>query len=160
MEITTVGLTCPEGVNIIIGQSHFIKTVEDLYETLAASSPSIKFAVSFCESSGPCLVRDDGNAEELENLTIEYASAIAAGHVFVVFLKDAFQINVLNRIKGLDEVAAIFCATADPVGVVLAETQQERGVKGVVDGLTTKGVEDQRQKEERYQYLRKIGYKK
>ncbi len=160
MDIFTFGITCPEGVNIIIGQSHFIKTVEDLYETLVASGPSTEFGIAFCESSGLCLVRHDGNSGDLENLAAEYAFKIAAGHAFVILLKNAFPINVLNRVKGLDEVATVFCATANPVQVILAETEQGRGVLGVIDGLKTKGVEDQLQRDERHQFLRKIGYKR
>lgn len=120
----------PEGVNIIIGQSHFIKTVEDLYETLVASSPTIQFGIAFCESSGLALVRYDGNEEELANLAVEYASRLAAGHIFVVLLQKAFPINVLNRIKQVDEVATIHCATANAIEVVLAETDQGRGILG------------------------------
>jgi len=160
VQLTVERIEPPEGVNIIIGQSHFIKTVEDIYETLVASSPTIQFGVAFCESSGPAVVRYDGNDEEMANLAMEYADSLAAGHVFVVLLRNAFPINVLNRLKRVDEVATIFCATANPLEVVLAETDQGRGILGVVDGVKTKGVEDLKSREERHAFLRKIGYKR
>jgi adenosine/AMP kinase len=160
IELKAVSIKPPEGVQLILGQSHFIKTVEDLYETLITSSPSIKFGVAFCESSGPALVRFDGNDEELIRAAVEYAYTVAAGHFFVVTLKNSYPINVLNRIKMLDEVANIFCATGNSVKVILAETEQGRGVLGVVDGISSKGVEDHKEKEKRLKFLRDIGYKR
>lgn len=160
MDLVTVKIRVPEGLNLIIGQSHFIKTVEDLYETLTSSSPSIKFGIAFCESSGPALIRYDGNDKELQESAVEFAKEISAGHIFVVLLRDAFSINVLNRIKMMDEVVSIFCATANPVEVVVAETEQGRGVLGVIDGVKSRGVESKREKEERHEFLRRIGYKR
>lgn len=160
MNLRIAKIQVPENVNLILGQSHFIKTVEDLYETLSSNSPSIRFGVAFCESSGPGLVRHDGNDSELENRAIEIALTLSAGHVFVVLLKDAYPINVLNRVKGLDEVACIYCATANPVEVVLAETKQGIGVMGVIDGMKSKGVESESDREERHKFLRRIGYKR
>ena len=160
MELKIVEIKVPEGVNLILGQSHFIKTVEDLYETLVSNSPTIKFALAFCESSGPALIRYDGNDPELIELAIDYAKQLSAGHVFLVLLKNAYPINVLNRVKSLDEVVTIFCATANPVQVVLAETDQGRGVLGVIDGVKSKGVESDEDKKARKEFLRKIGYKR
>lgn len=160
IELKIVSIKPPEGVQLILGQSHFIKTVEDLYETLITSSPSIKFGVAFCESSGPALIRYDGNDEELIRVAVECARDVAAGHFFIVTLKGAYPINVLNRIKMVDEVANIFCATGNPVEVVLAETEQGRGVLGVVDGISSKGIEDSQEKERRLKFLRDIGYKR
>ncbi|MHA1676756.1 MAG: adenosine-specific kinase [Candidatus Njordarchaeales archaeon] len=160
MEFKSVKIEVPDGVNIILGQSHFIKTVEDLYEALITSSPFIKFGVAFCESSGPALVRFDGNDEELTKLAVEYAKRLAAGHVFVVLIKNAYPINVLHKIKKVDEVVTIFAATANPLEVILVETDQGRGIIGVIDGLKTKGVETEKDKKDRYEFLRKIGYKK
>lgn len=150
----------PEGVQIIIGQSHFIKSVEDLYETIASSMPRVEFAVAFCESSGPALVRYEGSSEELEKLAVEYALKISAGHVFIVVLRNAYPVNVLNRIKNVEEVATVFCATGNPVDVIVAETTLGRGVLGVVDGVKTKGVENEEDKKRRREFLRRIGYKK
>lgn len=155
-----VSIKVPEGLNIIIGQSHFIKTVEDLYETLVSSSPSIKFGIAFCESSGPALIRHDGNDEELRRLAIEYAKMLAAGHCFVILLKDAYPINVLNRIKSVEEVVKVFCATANPIQIVIAETEQGRGILGVIDGISSKGVESEEDIAKRKEFLRKIGYKR
>lgn len=159
MEMKIVALENPKGYNVILGQAHFIKTVEDLHEVLAASSPALKFGVAFCESSGPCLVRYSGNDEELVELAKKNALLLSAGHVFVVFLKDGYPINVLNAIKMVPEVCRIFCASANPIEVVLIETAQGRGVLGVVDGLKTKGVETEQDIAERKAFLRKIGYK-
>ena len=151
----------PEGCNIIIGQSHFIKTVEDLYEALVTSSPAIEFGIAFCEASGDCLVRHDGNKKDLVDVAIENARAIKAGHVFVVILRNSFPINVLDRIKNVQEVCRIFTATANPLQVLVAETEQGRGVIGVVDGSKTVGVEDEKGQEWRKDLLRKIiGYKR
>jgi hypothetical protein len=149
-----------EGVNLIIGQAHFIKTVEDLYEQLASSSPTTRFGLAFCESSGPALIRYDGNDEELTRLAVEYARRLSAGHIFIILLKEAYPINVLNRVKQVEEVVTLFCATANPVEVVVAETGQGRGVLGVIDGVASKGVEGEKEKGERRELLRRLGYKR
>ena len=155
----TVAMEIPEGANIIIGQTHFIKTAEDLYEVMVSAVPGIKFGIAFCEASGPCLVRAEGNDNYLREAVIRNASAIAAGHTFVILIKDAFPVNVLNAIKACPEVCSIFCATANPVQVIVAETEQGRGVLGVVDGFSPKGVEEEKDIQNRKQFLRKIGYK-
>lgn len=160
MQTITVKLDIPEGVNIILGQAHFIKTVEDIYETLTSSSPTIKFGIAFCESSGPALIRYEGNDKELMNTAIQFAQRLSAGHVFVILLASGYPINVLNRIKAVEEVANIYCATANPVEVILAETEQGRGVLGVVDGMKSRGVEAEKEKNERHELLRKLGYKR
>lgn len=153
--------TIPDGCNIIIGHSHFIKTVEDIYEALVTSSPSIEFGIAFCEASGDCLVRHDGNKKNLVEAAIENASAINAGHVFVVILRNSFPINVLDRIKNVQEVCRVFAATANPLQVLVAETEQGRGVIGVIDGAKTVGVEDEKGQGWRKDLLRKIiGYKR
>jgi len=159
MEFKVVKMEVPTNSNIIIGQSHFIKTVEDLYEIMVNSVPNIKFSIAFCESSGPCLVRAEGNDEELKSIAIKNASVLGAGHTFVILLKEAFPINVLNDIKNCREVCSIFCATANPVEVVIAETEQGRGVMGVIDGFKLKGVETEKDVKLRKDFLRKIGYK-
>jgi len=160
MQTVTVKLELPEGMNLILGQAHFIKTVEDIYETLTSSSPSIKFGVAFCESSGPALIRYDSNDKKLEEIAIQFAQKLSAGHVFVVLLANAYPINVLNRLKAVEEVVNIYCATANPVEVILAETDQGRGILGVVDGLKTRGIEGEKERNERREFLRKIGYKR
>lgn len=160
VEFKLVKITPPEGVNIIIGQSHFIKTVEDLYEALITASTNIKFGLAFVESSGKCLIRYDGNDQELTDLAVKYAKEIAAGHVFIILLKDAWPINVLGRIKNVMEVINLYAATANPLQVIIAETEQGRGVIGVIDGFHTKGIETEDDKKERHEFLRKIGYKK
>lgn len=160
MQTATVKLEVPEGMNLILGQAHFIKTVEDLYETLTSSSPSIKFGIAFCESSGPALIRYDSNDKKLEEIAVQFAQKLSAGHVFVIVLENSYPINVLNRIKLVEEVANIYCATANPVEVILAETEQGRGVLGVIDGVKSKGVETEKEKNARYEFLRKIGYKR
>lgn len=159
MEFKVVKIEKPADVNLILGQSHFIKTCEDLYEAIVTTSPVIRFGIAFCESSGPCLVRAEGNDEELKNLAAKNAFAIAAGHCFVILLKNGFPINVLNAIKSVPEVCSIYCATANDVEVVLAETPQGRGILGVVDGLRSKGIETEKDVKERKEFLRKIGYK-
>ena len=159
MDVKTVQVDVPEGMNVIIGQSHFIKTVQDLYEILIASSPTLKFGVAFSEASGHCLVRHEGNDEELENRAAETAFALSCGHVFVIFLKDGFPINVLNAIKNCQEVCRIFCATANALEVVVASTEQGSGVMGVIDGARPKGLEDEQGKEWRKDLLRKFKYK-
>lgn len=159
MEFESVRLDFPEGTNIILGQSHFIKTVEDLYEALINTVPGIQFAVAFNEASGPCLVRVESNNEELRETAIGNALAIGAGHVFVVILRNAYPINVLERIQRCPEVCRIFCATANPLEVVVVKTPQGRGVVGVVDGLPPKAVEGPEHAAQRREFLRKIGYK-
>lgn len=160
MQIISVKLEVPQGVNLVLGQSHFIKTVEDIYETLTSSGTSIKFGVAFCESSGPALIRYDSNDKTLEDLAVQFAQKLSAGHIFVVLLSNAYPINVLNRIKMLDEVANIYCATANPIEVILVETEQGRGILGVIDGVKSKGVEGEKERTERHEFLRKIGYKR
>ncbi len=160
MDIEVVSVKVPEGVNIIAGISHFIKTVEDLYEALATASPSLKFGIAFCEASGPTLIRYDGNDSELTSFAIDVAKKVSAGHFFIVALKNGYPINVLNRIKLVDEVVNILVATANPVQFLVVETEQGRGVIGVVDGFKSKGVEGVKDKEHRHKFLRDIGYKK
>ncbi|HEC69900.1 MAG TPA: hypothetical protein ENI31_06425 [Candidatus Omnitrophica bacterium] len=159
MEIKVVKVEKPEDVNIIIGQAHFIKTVEDLYEVLISASPNIKFGFAFCESSGKTLVRAEANSEELKRISIENALNIGAGHTFFIALREAFPINVLNAVKMVPEVCRIFCATANPVEVIVAETSQGRGILGVVDGFSPKGIEAEEDVSWRKDFLRKIGYK-
>ncbi len=149
----------PEALNLVLGQSHFIKTVEDLHEALVGTSPHIRFGLAFCEASGPCLVRRSGNDEDLVRLATENAQKIGAGHSFIVFLRDAFPLNVLNAVKQVPEVCHIFCATANPVSVVLAATETGRGILGVVDGSSPLGVESDQDVAERKSLLRAIGYK-
>ncbi len=160
MELKVVQIEKPETLNLILGQSHFIKTVEDVYEALVTAVPGIEFGLAFCESSGPALVRAAGTDDGLTNLAKQNALALSAGHCFIVFLGEGFYpINVLNAIKRVPEVCRIFCATANPVEVILAETQQGRGILGVVDGVQTKGVETEEDVKERKDLLRAIGYK-
>jgi adenosine/AMP kinase len=159
LETKIVDVKIPEGCNAILGQSHFIKTVEDLYEALVNAVPGIKFGLAFCESSGPCLVRSEGNDEEMKKLATKTSLELSAGHTFVVFMRNAYPINVLDKVKSVPEVCNIFLATANPFQVVLAETDQGRGVLGVIDGFSSKGVETEKDVEERKQFLRKIGYK-
>ncbi|HBY62120.1 MAG TPA: hypothetical protein DEH78_20050 [Solibacterales bacterium] len=159
MELKIIPLEVPSNGNLIAGQAHFIKTVEDLYEAIVNTVPQMKFGIAFNEASGPCLTRSAGNDEELTALAVRNASAVAAGHTFFVALRDGFPINVLGRIKDVPEVCAIFCATANPVQVIVAETEQGRGVLGVVDGFSPKGVEGEDDRRARHGFLRKIGYK-
>lgn len=158
--LESVEIKPPEGVQLIIGQSHFIKSVEDLYEAIVSSMPKVEFAVAFCESSGPALVRYEGNNEELKTMAVDYALRISAGHVFIIVLRNAYPVNVLNRVKNVEEVAAVFCATGNPVNVIIAETKLGRAILGVVDGIKTKGVETDEDKKYRYEFLRRIGYKR
>src|ERR1700752_580299 len=158
MELKSISLEIPEGGNIILGQSHFIKTVEDLYEALVNTVPQMKFGIAFNEASGPCLTRVDGNDEALKQMASSNATALAAGHVFVVVMREGYPINVLGRIKDVPEDCTIFCATANPVQVVVAESEQGRGVLGVIDGFVPKGVETAADAEKRRQFLRTIGY--
>lgn len=159
MELIVVQVDNPEGLNLILGQSHFIKTVEDLHEALAGSSPQIRFGLAFCESSGPRLVRRSGNDDELARLAGDNALQIGAGHSFIVFLRDAFPLNVLNAVKTVPEVCHIYCATANPLSVVLAETAAGRGILGVIDGGSPLGIESAADVTERRDLLRSIGYK-
>lgn len=159
MDLMTVRIEKPDDVNMILGQAHFIKTVEDLHETLVSSVPGIQFGLAFCEASGPCLVRISGTDAELTTLASQHALEIGAGHSFIVLLRNAFPINVLNAIKALPEVCRIFCATANPVTVILAESAQGRGILGVVDGLKPKGIEGDDHVADRKALLRKFGYK-
>jgi uncharacterized protein len=160
MELKTVPLEIPEGVNLILGQTHFIKTVEDLYEAIVNTVPQMKFGIAFNEASDPCLTRADGNDEELKQLAVRNASAVAAGHIFVVVMREGYPINVLGRIKDVPEVCNIYCATANPVEVVVAESEQGRGVMGVIDGFSPKGVETAGDADHRRAFLRMIGYKR
>src|SRR5690242_14863246 len=154
MEIKVVRLEIPENANIIVGQSHFIKTVEDLYEAMVNTVPGVKFGIAFNEASGACLTRVDGNDEGLKTNAARNARTIGAGHVFVLALRDGYPINVLSRIREIPEVCSIFCATANPVEVIVAETEQGRGVLGVIDGSPPKGVEDAAGIEWRHDFLR------
>ena len=159
MELLSVAIEKPESANLILGQAHFIKTVEDLHEVLVGAVPGIQFGLAFCESSGPALVRSSGTSPELTELARKNALALSAGHVFLILLGNAFPINVLNAIKMVPEVCRIFCATANPVEVILAETEQGRGVLGVVDGVKPKGLEGEEDLRWRMDFVRKIGYK-
>jgi hypothetical protein len=160
LEFESVPMQYPSDANIIIGQSHFIKTVEDLYEVMVTTVPQAKFGLAFNESSGPCLTRADGNDDELRAAAIGNAQALAAGHTFVLLVRNAYPINVLNAVKQVPEVCSIFCATANPVEVVLARSEQGRGVMGVIDGSSPKGVEQEADAAARKEFLRKIGYKR
>lgn len=159
MELTTVKITVPAECNVVLGMAHFIKTVEDLYEALVNSIPNVKFGVGFCESSGPCLVRYEGNDASLKKLAAQYAFELSCGHSFIIFMKNAYPINVLARIKQVPEVCGIYAATANPLEVIVAETSQGRAVLGVVDGMKSKGIETQKDIQARKAFLRKIGYK-
>lgn len=160
MELKAIGLTMPENGNIIVGQSHFIKTVEDIYEAIVNTSPHIQFGIAFNEASGDCLTRVDGNDDDLKRNAIQNATAIGAGHVFIVSLRNGFPINVLGRIQQAPEVVNIYCATANPVQVVVAETEQGRGVLGVIDGSPPKGVETESHVKARIELMQKFGYKR
>jgi len=155
-----VRLAIPENGNIIVGQSHFIKTVEDIYEAIVGAVPQMKFGIAFNEASGACLIRVDGNDTELEANATENAQAIAAGHVFVIALREGYPINILGRLRDIPEVCNIYCATANPVEVIVAETEQGRGILGVIDGSSPKGIESANDREWRHGLLRKIGYKR
>ena len=160
MEIKEIKVDAPKDTNTIIGTSHFIKTVEDLYEAMVNSVPGIKFGIAFCESSGPCLVRRDGNDPELVEAAAKNALNIGAGHSFIVFIRNAYPINVMHAIKRVPEVCTIYCATANPVKVLVYEDADgNRGIVGVIDGLRTKGIETEKDVQERKEFLRKIGYK-
>ncbi|MBF6301941.1 adenosine-specific kinase [Nocardia amamiensis] len=159
MELTAVRIDKPEDLNVILGQSHFIKTVEDLHEALVGISPHLRFGVAFCEASGPRLVRHSGNDDDLIELATKNAVAVGAGHSFIVFLHEGYPVNVLNAIRQVPEVCGIYCATANQVEVLIAETELGRGIVGVVDGTVPVGVETQDDQEDRRQLLRRIGYK-
>ena len=159
MELKTVKIHKPDDVNLILGQSHFIKTVEDLHEALVNAVPGIRFGLAFCESSGPCLIRYSGTEPELTELAKDNAFSLSAGHSFIVFLRNSYPVNVLNAVKNVPEVCRIFCATANTVEVIIVESEQGRGILGVIDGLKSKGVETEKDIEERKTFLREIGYK-
>jgi uncharacterized protein len=160
LEFETVRLEIPSDANIILGQTHFIKTVEDMYEAVINTVPQAKFGLAFNESSGPCLTRSDGNDDELRNAAVRNAQALAAGHLFVLILRQAYPINLLNVVQNIPEVCSIFCASANPVEVVVAKTEQGCGVMGVIDGSSPKGIEGPADVTARKEFLRKIGYKR
>lgn len=160
MELKSVRLEIPDNGNLIVGQSHFIKTVEDIYEAIVNTSPHLQFGIAFNEASGDCLTRFDGNDDSLRQNAIQNATIIAAGHVFVVALRNGFPINVLGRIQAVPEVVNIYCATANPVEVIVAETEQGRGILGVIDGSSPKAVETEQHVQARIQLLQKFGYKR
>jgi len=159
VKVKAVPLSFPEGANIVVGQSHFIKTAEDLAEIMSSSVPGVKFGLAFCEASGPCLIRTEGNDEALIADAVRSAQAVAAGHTFYLLMKNAYPINVLNQIKACQEVARIFCATANPVQVLVGSTSQGNGILGVIDGFPPRGVEGDADRSERRMMLRKFGYK-
>ncbi|MBZ5534850.1 MAG: adenosine-specific kinase [Acidobacteriia bacterium] len=159
MDLDVYRVEIPEGCNVIIGHTHFIKTAEDLYEIMVSAVPQVKFGIAFCEASGPCLVRVEGNDEALKSCAARDAQGIGAGHSFTILMRDAYPINVLNAIKSCQEVCTIFCATANPVEVVIFKSAQGRGILGVVDGSAPKGIEDPAARTARKEMLRKFGYK-
>ncbi len=159
LDFKTVKIEVPKECNVILGMAHFIKTVEDLYEALVNAVPRIEFGLGFCESSGPCLVRHEGNDEGLREMAAKKAYELACGHSFIIFLKNAYPLNVLDKIKNVPEVCTIYAATANPLQVIIAETGQGRGLMGVIDGSKSRGIEDKRDVKERKEFLRKIGYK-
>jgi len=160
VEIKVVSIDIPKDSNVILGMAHFIKTVEDIYEAMVNSVPGIKFGLAFCESSGECLVRVEGTDEELKKAAAENMLKLGCGHSFIVFMREAYPINVLNAIKRVPEVCTIYAATANPLQVIIAETEQGRGIVGVIDGLKPKGIEDEKGIEWRKRILRELGYKK
>lgn len=159
MEILCIRLRIPDNANLILGQSHFIKTAEDLYEVVVNTVPGAKFAVAFNEASGPCLIRVEANDDELREAAVANAQAIGAGHVFVLLIRQAYPINLLSRVRDCFEVCSIFCATANPVEVIVAQSEQGRGVLGVIDGSSPKAVETPEDAKQRHEFVRKIGYK-
>jgi adenosine/AMP kinase len=159
MNIQSLKIELPDDVQIILAQSHFIKTVEDVSECLVNCVPNIRFGIGFCEASGPCLVRHAGNNAELDRLASEYAYKLSAGHCIVILIRDAYPINVLPRLKDVSEMVNIYCATANPIEVIFIETEQGRSILGVVDGFKSKGIETEKDVEERKHLLRKLGYK-
>jgi adenosine/AMP kinase len=160
LNLHAIRLRIPEHANVILGQSHFIKTVEDLFEAMVNSAPGVKFGVAFNEASGPCLTRGDGTDAELRQAAVDIASDVGAGHIFAVVMRDVFPVNVLKAIQSAPEVCNIFCATANPVEVIVAETAMGRGLLGVIDGASPKGVETADNATERHRFLRQIGYKR
>ncbi len=160
MELVSIKINAPPETNMILGSTHFIKSAEDLFEALITSVPGIKFGLAFCEASAKCLVRGEGNDEELKRAAEANAFALGCGHCFIIFMKNAYPINVLNSIKNVQEVCSIFCATANPVEVIIAETQQGKGILGVIDGESPKGIEGEKDVHERKSFLRDIGYKR
>jgi hypothetical protein len=159
MEIKLVEIEKPADMNFILGQSHFIKTVEDLYETIVSTNPAMKFGIAFCESSGPALVRYIGNEQKLIELAQKNAMKLSCGHSFIIFMEGGFPINILNCVKNVPEVCNIFCATSNPTEVIVAESAQGRGIMGVIDGVKSKGIETESDILHRKEFLRKIGYK-
>lgn len=159
MDIKIVTIEKPAEINFILGQAHFIKTVEDIHEAIVSTVPQMKFGIAFCESSGPALVRYSGNDQKLIELAKTNALNISAGHSFIIFMENGYPVNILNTIKNVPEVCRIFCATANPVQVIIIETEQGRGILGVVDGVKTKGIETEEDQKTRKEFLRKIGYK-
>ena len=159
MELSTVSIEVPEGLNVIVGQSHFVKTVEDIHEVMVGVSPYLEFGVAFCEASGPCLIRTSGNVDDLVELAARNAESIGAGHCFIVYLRNGFPINVLNALKQVPEVCTIYCATANPLEVLVAQTDLGRGILGVVDGMPPAGIETPEDQTTRRTLLRTIGYK-
>lgn len=159
MEIKVVKVEKPDDVNIIIGQAHFIKSVEDIYEAIVSTCAQMKFGIGFCESSGKCLVRMEGNDEELRKIASLNAEKIGAGHIFIITLRNGFPINILNALKNVPEVCSIYCATQNPLEIIVAETEQGRGILGVIDGLSPKGIETTEDVKWRKDFLRKLGYK-
>jgi adenosine/AMP kinase len=160
MELQVIEVEKPEGSNVILAQSHFIKTVEDVYETLVSSVPSIRFGLAFNEASGPCLTRSDGNDEELVEYAVRNAQKIKAGHLLVVMIRDAYPINLLNALKNVQEITSVYCATANPLKAVVVSDGIGASILGVIDGSSPKGVESQEEKTQRHEFLRKIGYKR
>lgn len=159
MQVRNVTIENPEGLNFILGQTHFIKSAEDLHEALINAVPGIKFGIAFCEASGPCLVRVEGNDSALKELASKNAYNIGAGHTFIIFMKDAYPVNVLRAVKDVPEVVNVFCATANPVEVIVAGDEKGRGIMGVIDGQRSQGIETEKDRRERIDFLRKIGYK-
>ena len=160
MQIESVRVEIPEDANVVLGQSHFIKTVEDIYEAVVGTVPQAKFGMAFCEASGPCLVRVDGNDDELKRLAAENAMRIGAGHSFVLIMRDSYPINVLTRIRDVQEVCTIYCATANPLDVLIVDNGRGRGIIGVIDGDRPKGIEGEKDVADRKELLRKFGYKR
>ncbi len=159
MKLDTVRIQKPDDMNFVFGMSHFIKTVEDIHEAIVQTNPSMKFGISFCEASGPCLIRLSGNDPDLIKIASQNAEAVRAGHTFFIFVDQGFPLNILNAVKNLPEVCSIFCATANPTKVIIADDDEGRGVMGVIDGFISRGVESPADQEQRRQFLRKIGYK-
>jgi len=159
MQMSAVRIDKPDDMNFIMGHAHFIKTVEDLYEVIVQTNPAMKFGIAFCEASGPCLVRHAGNDEKLVEIAQRNALRLAAGHTFLIFMEQGFPVNILNAVKTVPEVCRVYCATANPTEVIIAETAQGRGILGVVDGEQSKGVEDDEDIRKRKDFLRRIGYK-